>query len=81
MLKSIVDVPLAEASEPAIGGFSWAGDSVAVNRVVEVPAVVEDEGVELLEQPAARRMPIATMERRFMCSVTPFVIRRIYGSG
>jgi hypothetical protein len=81
MLKSIVDVPLPEASGPEMGaGVSWVGDRVAVNRVTVVPAVVE--GVELLdEQPAARSRPNAAMERRFMCCVTPFVIRRIYGSG
>src|SRR5580765_6149628 len=66
MLKSIVAVPLPAASGPEMAtGVSWAGDSVAVNRVVVVPAV-EDEGVELLdEQPAARRRPSATMDRRF----------------
>src|SRR5215510_1655199 len=63
MLKSIVDVPLPAASAPAIGGFSWAGERAAVNRVVVVPAVVfEDDGVELLdEQPAARRRPNTAM--------------------
>jgi hypothetical protein len=67
MLKSIVDVPLPVASGPEIAtGVSWAGNRVAVNRVGVVPAV-EDEGVELLdEQPAARRRPSATMDRRFI---------------
>ena len=80
MLKSIVEVPLPADSAFAIGGVSWAGNSVAVNRVTVVPAVVE--GVELLdEQPAARSRPRTAMDSRFMCCVTPFVIRRISGSG
>src|SRR5437867_5765900 len=49
-LKSIVAVPLPAASGPVMAaGVSWAGDSVAVNRVVVVPAV-EVEGVELLDE-------------------------------
>jgi hypothetical protein len=66
MLKSIVEVPLPTDSAFAIGGVSWAGNRVAVNRVVVVPAV-EDEGVELLdEQPAASRRPSTAMDRRFI---------------
>jgi hypothetical protein len=66
MLKSIVDEPLPTFSELLIGGVSCAGDSVAVNRVVVVPACVVD-GVELLdEQPAVRSRPNTTRVRRLM---------------
>src|SRR5262245_17267971 len=66
MLKSIVETPVPLASGPVTAvGVSSAGRSVAVKRVVVVPAVVVDEGVELLlEQPAARSMPNTAMLRR-----------------
>jgi hypothetical protein len=38
MLKSIVAAPLPEFSELLIGGVSCAGNKLAVNRVVVVPA-------------------------------------------
>jgi hypothetical protein len=80
MLKSIVDVPLPTDSALEIGGVSWDGDRVAVNRVVVVPAWVVD-GVELLdEQPAARRRPNTAMVRRLIC-LSLLSIRRISASG
>src|SRR5882724_9911873 len=69
MTKSIAAVPLPTDSPLVIGGVSCEGDSVAVNRVVVVPAPVVDVDGELeLEQPAARRTETSAIERRGMCS-------------
>src|SRR5205823_2408441 len=64
-MRSIVAVPLAVDSAFVIGGFSFAGDSVALNRTVWLLGV--EDGAELLdEQPAARRRPRTAIVRRFM---------------
>src|SRR5689334_20066718 len=71
-VRSIVTVPLPDASAFVMAGDSLAGFRSAVKRVVVGPDVFE--GDELLdEQPDARRMPRATSASRFMCCVTPLV--------
>src|SRR4051812_44613593 len=74
--KSIVAVPLPDASAFVIGGVSCAGDSAAVNRTLDVPAPVEEGDVVLElepEQPAARSKPTTAIARRFMCCDTPLL--------
>src|SRR5215831_6555868 len=74
-VRSMVTLPLPDASAPVMAGDSFAGLRSAVKRVVVGPVVVE--GDELLDEQAdARRMPRATIESRFMCCVTPLMIRR-----
>src|ERR1700716_73306 len=60
-----VAVPLPEASAPWIAGFSWAGDSAAVN--VGLVGVVGAAGDEL-PQPATRTPGVTNRlgERRFI---------------
>src|ERR1043166_1063460 len=72
MFRSIVATPVPVCSALVIGGVSFAGDSVAVNRVVVVPLVVVEGELLDDEQPAARRRPRTAIDRCFICCATPF---------